>query len=63
MVLGLKFTCMCHQAKITLCCPAPLVAPIDPKIWTRGFFNTLNLQTCYQICSLTTPAIEALKNH
>ena len=42
MVLGLKFTCTCHQAKITLCFQTPLVAPIDQKICTGGFLNTLN---------------------
>ena len=36
MVLGLKFTCTCHQAKITLCCQTPLVAPIDQKICRGG---------------------------
>ena len=37
MVLGLKFTCMCHQAKFAICCQTPLVAPIDPKICSGGF--------------------------
>ena len=32
----------CHQAKITICCKTPLVAPIAPKICTWGFFNMLN---------------------
>ena len=55
MELELKITCTCHRAKIAICCQTPLVAPIAPKICTGGFFNMLN-----QICSLATPAIQAL---
>ena len=32
MELELKITCTCHQAKITICCQTPLVAPIALKI-------------------------------
>ena len=36
MVLELKITCTCHQAKNTICCQTPLVAQIAPKICTGG---------------------------
>ena len=42
MELELKITCMCHQAKIEICCQTPLGAPIIPKIYTGGFFDMLN---------------------
>ena len=42
MVLELKITCACHQAKIAICCQTPLVAPIAPKICTGRFFNIMN---------------------
>ena len=34
MVLELKITCTCHQAKIAICGQTPLVALIAPKICT-----------------------------
>ena len=36
MVLKLKITCTCHQAKIAICSQMPLVASIVPKICTPG---------------------------
>ena len=42
MELELKIPCACHQAKITICCQMPLVAPIAPKNCTGGFFSMLN---------------------
>ena len=42
MELEMKLTCVCHQAKITICCQTPPNTPISPKICTRGFFNMLN---------------------
>ena len=42
MELELKITCACHQAKISICCQTPLVAPIAPKFCTAGFFNMPN---------------------
>ena len=42
MELELKITCACHQAKISICCQTPLVAPIAPKSCTAGFFNMPN---------------------
>ena len=58
MELELKITCSCHQAKFAICCQMPLVAPVSHKICTGGFFNLLN-----QICSLTSPAIQVLKQN
>ena len=40
MKLKLKITC--RQAKIVICSQMPLVAPVAPKISTRGFYNLLN---------------------
>ena len=60
MMLELKITCTCHQAKIAMCCPLPLVVPIAQKNCT-GNFSTHWIQVCNQIFSLTTPTIQALK--
>ena len=59
----MEITCTCHQAKIAICCQMPLVAPIALKICTRGF-SACWIQNCYllsAICSMTTPAIQALR--
>ena len=39
MELELKITCTCHQAKITICCQTPLVAPIALKNLRKGVFQ------------------------
>ena len=59
MVLELKITYTCHQAKIAVCCQTPLVALFARKICTKGFFSVLN-PNCNQICCLTTPGTQAL---
>ena len=60
MVLGLKITCTCHQAKIAICCQMPVVALIAPKFCTGKNSNMLK-SNWQHICSLTTPGIQALK--
>ena len=59
MVLELKITCACHQAKIAVCCQTPLVALFARKIYSEGFFSVLN-PNCNQICCLTPPGTQAL---
>ena len=57
MMLGLKITCTCHQAKTAICRQAPLVVPFALKMCTGGFFNML-FPNCNRLCSLTNPGTQ-----
>ena len=39
MELEMKLTCVCHQAKITICCQTPPNTPISPKNLHKGVFQ------------------------
>ena len=61
---SLYITCTCHQAKITICCQMPLVAPIAQKICTdRGVYQHAEYKFAVrgnQTCSQTTSGIQSL---
>ena len=59
-VLFNQYPCMCHQVEIAICGQTLLVVPIAVKVCNQGFFQTLWISICNQICSMTSPGLQAL---